>query len=126
MDDGAIQAPEVTGNDDSFMERVIKAINDNLGNPDFNVEMLASEVCVSRAHLHRKMKEITGISTSEYIRNIRIEHASRLIRDRKINITQVAYAVGFNNQAHFSTVFKKHFGMTPSEYAARGENVSEA
>lgn len=120
-DDGAIQAPEVTGNDDSLMERVIKVINDNLGNPDFNVEMLASEVCVSRAHLHRKMKEITGISTSEYIRNIRIEHASRLIRDRKINITQVAYAVGFNNQAHFSTVFKKHFGMTPSEYAARGE-----
>lgn len=117
-DDGSIQAPEVTGNDDSFMERVIKVINDNIGNSDFNVEMLAAEVCVSRAHLHRKMKEITGITTSEYIRNIRIEHASKMIREKKINITQVAYAVGFNNQAHFSTVFKKHFGMTPSEYAA--------
>lgn len=118
-DDDAIQTPEVTGNDDSLMERVIKIINANIGNSDFNVEMLAAEVCVSRAHLHRKMKEITGITTSEYIRNIRIEHAAKLIKDKKINITQVAYAVGFNNQAHFSTVFKKHTGMTPSEYAEK-------
>ena len=79
--------------------------------------MMTHEVGISRAQLHRKMKEMTGISTSEFVRNLRLEQAARLIREKKINITQVAYSVGFNNQAHFSTVFKKHFGMTPTEYA---------
>ena len=63
------------------------------------------------------MKEITGISTAEFIRNIRLEQAARLIQEGKVNVTQVAYAVGFNNQTHFSTVFKKHFGVSPSEYS---------
>ena len=63
------------------------------------------------------MKEIAGVSTGEFIRNIRLEQAARLIEEGKINITQVAYSVGFNNQTHFSTVFKKHFGTTPTEYA---------
>ncbi|MDY2702707.1 MAG: helix-turn-helix transcriptional regulator, partial [Prevotella sp.] len=59
------------------------------------------------------------ISTGDFIRNMRLEQAARLISEGKINVTQVAFAVGFNNQSHFSTVFKKHFGMTPSEYAQR-------
>jgi AraC-like DNA-binding protein len=65
------------------------------------------------------MKEIAGISTGEFIRNLRLEQAARLIRENKINVTQVAYSVGFNNQTHFSTVFKKHFGLSPSEYAEK-------
>lgn len=95
----------------------MKCVNENLSNPDFDVEMMTHKVGISRAQLHRKMKEMTGISTSEFIRNLRLEQAARLIREKKINITQVAYSVGFNNQAHFSTVFKKHFGVTPTEYA---------
>ena len=114
---GDIKQVKVKGNNDALMERVVRCVNDNLSNPDFSVEMLTSEVGISRAQLHRKMKEMTGLSTSEFIRNLRLEQASRLIREGKINITQVAYSVGFNNQAHFSTVFKKHFGMTPTEYA---------
>ena len=114
---GEIQRVTVRGNNDALMERVVKCVNENLSNPDFSVEMLTREVGISRAQLHRKMKEMTGISTSEFIRNLRLEQAARLIQERKINITQVAYAVGFNNQAHFSTVFKKHFGVTPTEYA---------
>lgn len=65
------------------------------------------------------MKELTGISTSDFIRNIRLEQAARLLKEQKINVTQVAYTVGFSNLAHFSTVFRKHFGMTPSEYIER-------
>lgn len=111
-----IEKVEVKGNNDALMDRIMKCINENLGNPDFNVEKLTEEVGISRAQLHRKMKEITGISTGEFIRNLRLEQAARLIREGEINVTQVAYAVGFNNQTHFSTVFKKHFGMTPTEY----------
>ena len=80
---------------------------------------MSEDIGISRAQLHRKMKEITGISSSEFIRNIRLEQAAKLLSEGKINITQVAYAVGYNNQTHFSTVFKKHFAMSPTEYAQK-------
>ena len=115
-----LEQPEVKGNDELLMERIMKAVNKNLSNSDFNVDMLTQEVGISRAQLHRKMKELTGISTSEFIRNIRLEQAARLLREQKINVTQVAYTVGFSNLAHFSTIFRKHFGVAPSEYAERG------
>jgi signal transduction histidine kinase/DNA-binding response OmpR family regulator len=114
-----VEQPEVKGNDELLMERIMKALNKNLSNSDFNVDMLTQEVGISRAQLHRKMKEMTGISTSEFIRNIRLEQAARLLKEHKINVTQVAYTVGFSNLAHFSTIFRKHFGVAPSEYAER-------
>lgn len=97
----------------------MKVINQHISEPEFNVEALTREVGISRAQLHRKMKEMTGISAGEFIRNLRLEQAARLIAEGNINITQVAFAVGFNNQTHFSTVFKKHYGMTPTEYSER-------
>ena len=115
-----VEQPEVKGNDELLMERIMKVVNKNLSNSDFNVDMLTQEVGISRAQLHRKMKELTGISTSEFIRNIRLEQAARLLKEQKINVTQVAYTVGFSNLAHFSTIFRKHFGVAPSEYAEQG------
>ena len=112
-----VEAPEVKGNDEQLMERIMRSVNKNLSDSDFSVEMLTQEVGISRAQLHRKMKELTGLSTSEFIRNIRLEQAARLLREQKINVTQVAYTVGFSNLAHFSTIFRKHFGVSPSEYA---------
>lgn len=97
---------EVKGNNDALMERIMKCINENLTDPDFNVEKLTEKAGISRAQLHRKMKEIAGVSTGEFIRNLRLEQAARLIEEDKINFTQVAYSVGFNNQTHFSTIFK--------------------
>jgi AraC-like DNA-binding protein len=111
--------PEVKGNDELLMERIMKAVNKNISNSDFNVDMLTQEVGISRAQLHRKMKEMTGISTSEFIRNIRLEQAARLLKEQKINFTQVAYTVGFSNLAHFSTIFRKYFGVAPSEYGEK-------
>ena len=108
---------EIKGNNDALMERIMKSINTNLSDPEFNVEKLADDVGISRAQLHRKMKEITGIPTGDFIRNLRLEQAKKILKEGNINITQVAYAVGFNNQTYFSTVFKKHFGISPSAYA---------
>lgn len=107
---------EIVGNDEHLMQRIIKSVNSNLGDADFNVDTLASDVGLSRAQLHRKMKDMTGISSGEFIRNVRLDQAAKLLRENKVNITQVAYSVGFNNQTHFSTVFRKHFGISPSEY----------
>lgn len=108
---------KVRGNDDALMERVMKCVNEHITDQNFNVERLAEEVGISRAQLHRKMKEITGVTTSDFIRNLRLEQGAKLLREGNINVTQVAYAVGFNNQTHFSSVFKKHFGVSPTTYA---------
>ena len=114
-----VQQPEVKGNDEKLMERIMQSVNKNLSDSDFSVEMLTRDVGMSRAQLHRKMKEMTGLSTSEFIRNIRLEQAARLLREQKINVTQIAYTVGFSNLAHFSTIFRKHFGVAPSEFAGK-------
>ena len=98
------------------MKRVMKVINDNLDNTELKVEMLAMEVGLSRVQLHRKMKEITGISTGEFIRNIRLKKAADLLSEKKVNVSQVAYMVGFSSHTHFSTVFKKFYGVSPTEY----------
>ena len=117
--DDKVEKVEVKGYDEELMERIMKVVNENLSDSDFNVEKMCDEVGVSRTQLHRKLKEMTGVPTSEFLRNIRLNEAARLIRERKINITQVSYMVGFANNSHFSTAFKKYFGMSPSEYAAK-------
>ena len=117
--DDKVEKVEVKGYDEELMERIMKVVNENMGDSDFNVEKMCDEVGVSRTQLHRKLKEMTGVPTSEFLRNIRLNEAARLIREGKINITQVSYMVGFANNSHFSTAFKKYFGMSPTEYAAK-------
>lgn len=111
-----VEQVEVKGNDEQLMKRVMKSVNAHISDGDFTVDTLATEVGLSRVQLHRKMKELTGISTGKFIRNIRMEQARRLIAEGKQNITQIAYEIGFNDPTYFSTVFKQYFGKTPSEY----------
>ena len=112
-----IEQVEVKGNDDALMERIMRSVNANFSDPDYNVDTMANDVGISRAQLHRKMKEITGVSTGKFLRNLRMEQAARLLREGKINVSQIADHVGYADQAHFSTAFKTHFGQSPSEYA---------
>jgi YesN/AraC family two-component response regulator len=107
---------EVRGNDDALMDRIMRSVNAHMSETEFNVDALAEDVGISRAQLHRKMKEITGISSGKFLRNLRMEQAARMLREGKVNISQVADKVGYNDHAHFSTAFKAHFGMSPSEY----------
>lgn len=112
---------ELKGNDAALMERIMKAVNARLDDSDFNVEALADEVGLSRVQLHRRMKELTGITVGEFIRNLRLQQAAKLLAAGDTTVSQVTYAVGFANPTHFSTAFKKHFGVTPSEYIAKHE-----
>ena len=118
-----IENIEVKGNNDALMERIMRSVNAHMKETDFNVDALADDVGISRAQLHRKMKEITGISSGKFLRNLRMEQAARLLREGRVNVTQVADSVGYNDQAHFSTAFKNHFGMSPSEYVAAHKEV---
>ncbi len=102
--------------DEQLLERVMKVINKNLNNSDLSVDSIADEVGISRVHLHRKMKELTGQTPHDFIRNLRLKQAANLLASQNMNITEVMYACGFNNAASFSTIFKRFYGMSPREY----------
>lgn len=101
---------------DKLMDRIMKVINDNLSNPDLKVEDITKEVGISRVHLHRKLKEMTNYSTRDFIRNLRLNQAARLLRENRHSIAEVSDLTGFSNPNYFSTVFSQTFGMSPSEY----------
>ena len=102
--------------DEKLLERVMVAINHNLNNAELSVDRIADEVGISRVHLHRKMKELTGQTPHDFIRNIRMKKAASLLSAGDMNVSEVMYACGFSNAASFSTVFKKMYGMSPREY----------
>lgn len=110
---------EVKSGNEELMNRVMNVINEHLSDPNFNVEYLVEHVGMSRVQFHRKMKEITGISPGEFIRNMRMKQAAQLLENGELNVSQVAYMVGFVNHTHFSIVFKKFYGVTPSEYTQK-------
>ncbi len=107
---------EMQSPDDKLLERIMKAINSNLTNSNLSVDSIAQEVGISRVHLHRKMKELTGQTPHDFIRNIRLKQAANLLSHGDMNVTEVMYACGFGNAASFSTMFKKFYGMSPREY----------
>jgi len=100
----------------------MRSVNAHMSEPNYNVDEMAADVGISRAQLHRKMKEITGISTGKFLRNLRMEQAARLLREGKINISQIADRVGYADQSHFSVAFKTHFGLSPSEYVEKSKS----
>lgn len=102
--------------DDALMQRVMEVINENIGDSDLSVDMIAQKVGISRVHLHRKMKELTNQTPHSFIRNIRLQQAAKLLKDGKQSITDVMYACGFSNSASFSTMFKNLYGCSPREY----------
>ncbi len=120
--EGKITSVELQGNDEVLMERIMKIINENLSNAELNVEMLAQKTGISRTHLHRRMKEMAGTTPSDFIRNLRLQQAAILLKNKDLSITQIAYAVGFTSQTHFSSAFKKMYGLSPMEYAQPNKN----
>jgi signal transduction histidine kinase/DNA-binding response OmpR family regulator/sugar lactone lactonase YvrE len=110
---------ELSSADDQLMERVMNAVNERISDSEFDVDALAHAVGLGRSQLYKRMKELTGLSVADFIRNIRLEQAARLIQENKVNISQVAYTVGFSSPAHFSTLFKRYFGVPPSEYVSK-------
>ena len=111
VDDIQMKSP-----DEKLLERIIKAVNQHLNDSELSVDMIADEVGISRVHLHRKMKELTGQTPHNFIRNIRLKKAANLLGNQGMNITEVMYACGFSNPTSFSTVFKKFYGVSPRDY----------
>ena len=114
-----LSVPEVKSPDDRLMERVMRVINENLGNPALTVEMISTEVGISRVHLHRKLKELTNQTTQQLIRNLRLKQAATLLADKRHSITEVATLTGFTHPTYFATAFREMYGISPSEYMER-------
>ena len=101
---------------DKFLIKTKDAILLNIENEDFGIANLCKALNISRAQLHRKLVALTGHSASHLIRSIRLERAQELLLTRSLNISEVAYKVGFKTQAHFSRTFSEAMGITPSEF----------
>ncbi|SFC55182.1 Signal transduction histidine kinase [Parapedobacter composti] len=102
--------------DEKLMEKVHRIIEENLNNPRLSVEMIATEIGISRVHLHRKLKELTNLTTRDLIRNIRLNQAADLIGKKNLTVSEVAYAVGYSDVNHFSVSFKQLYGVPPTDY----------
>jgi AraC-like DNA-binding protein len=108
---------EVPGSpDDKFMAKLVAAIEENISDPEFGTVKISREVGVSRTQLYRKMAALTEMTVKEFIRSIRLKRAAQLLVQGELNISEVAYAVGFQQAAYFRKCFKEMYGMTPSEY----------
>jgi len=105
--------------DSRLIANVIETIRKNIENPDFSVDDLSREVGLSRVHLNRKLKENINISPSNLIKSIRLKQAAYLLIKNKVNVSEVAYKVGFSSPSYFSNNFREYFGMTPSEFVVK-------
>jgi AraC-like DNA-binding protein len=119
--EGRITLPSMKSSDEVFMNKVLKIIDENLSNSELNVELLAGRVGMSRVHMHRKLKELTNQSAGDFIRGIRLKQAALMLSEKKVTVSEVAYAAGFRNLSHFSTSFKDFYGLSPTEYIKKTE-----
>jgi len=105
-----------TSADKQFVNRAVKLVEENMGDPRFNVSEMVKKMNVSRTLLHMKLRELTGQSTSEFIRTIRLKQAAKLLKQGELNVSEVTYHVGFNDPKYFSKSFKGLFGVTPTAF----------
>jgi signal transduction histidine kinase/ligand-binding sensor domain-containing protein/AraC-like DNA-binding protein len=125
LQDDKVKQVELKSSDEILLEKIIHFINENINNPDLNVEMIANTIGLSRVHLYRKLKELTNQSASDLIRNIRLKQAADLLSSKQISIAEVAYAVGYSNMSTFSTNFKNLYGVPPRKYQENHLNKSD-
>ena len=107
--------------DKMLLDNILKAVEDNLSEPDFDVQHLAEKVNMSRSTLTRKLKAITGLTPLEYIRRVKMQHACRMLKDSHTTVNEVALALGYYNRKYFTACFKEEYGLTPSEYQKKQE-----
>lgn len=105
--------------DEQFLQRATGIVEKNIEDESFTVEQFASEIALSRKHLHRKLTALTDLTPRDFIRTIRLKRAAQLLEKQSGTVADIAYAVGFGNLSYFSKAFKEQFGCSPSEYIAK-------
>ncbi len=109
----------ITPPDERFLRRAIEIVENNMADPDLDIEKFATEVGVSRMQLYRKLNALTDMTVKEFIRDIRLKRAAQLLLQKKQNVSEIAFGVGFRDLSHFRKCFRQKFGISASEYAER-------
>jgi DNA-binding response OmpR family regulator/anti-sigma regulatory factor (Ser/Thr protein kinase) len=107
---------DIASQDEKWLERIVNCIENNISEPDFSISILSEQTGISTNSLYRKIKNLTGHTTNDFIRTVRIRRAEQLLRTKKFTIAEVMYQTGFSNHSYFSKCFRKVYKMAPREY----------
>ncbi|MFW5701188.1 MAG: response regulator, partial [Cyclobacteriaceae bacterium] len=110
------EAAHLTKEDDAFLKKIIKLVEDNISDFDYDKEKFFNELGVSRTKAYKKLNYLTNQTVNEFIRTIRLKKAAEILKSGKsISVADLAYSIGFSSQGYFTRMFKNYFGMTPSQ-----------
>jgi len=115
----------VTSADERFLQKAVDFVRENISNAELNMEKMSSAMNISRVHLYRKLKALVNQNPTEFIRTIRLKQAAHLLSQGKLNVSEVAWMVGFNSHQYFTNSFQKYFNMSPTEYGKRYSAAAE-
>ncbi len=107
---------EMPEGDREFLTKLVQVIEEHLIDPELNAVFLEKSFCISKMQLYRKLKTLTGMTPGEFIKHIRLKHTARLLISTNLNVTEIFYQTGFNNQSYFFREFKKRYNCAPNEY----------
>ncbi len=111
-----LEAPEIVDTDQEMMERLMKYLEEHISDQNLKIEDMADAVNLGRTVFYGKIKSIVGMAPFDFLRHIRMQRAEDLISNSQMNISEIAYSVGFTDPKYFTKCFKKETGMTPTEY----------
>ena len=114
--------PKMKPEDEAFMQRAMKFIEEHIGDSDINIGDMADATATSRSGLNRKMKSLLGVTPLDFIREARIRKACQLLKDG-LSVNDVAYACGFSDPKYFGKCFKAEIGMTPTDYKVENSSI---
>lgn len=105
---------------------MVKTVESHFTDSDFNLDCLAAEAKLSKSTMNRKLKAMTGLTPMDFVKNIRLRSACRLLRQADMTVSEVAYAVGFNDPKYFAKCFKEEYGQTPRQFQDRPDMGNRA
>ncbi len=111
----------ISSPDERFLQKAIEVVENNISDSDLDIETFSAKVGVSRMQLYRKLHALTDMTVKEFIRHIRLKRAAQLLIQQKLNVSEIAYDVGFKDLSHFRKCFKREFGMSASEYVSKSK-----
>ena len=114
----------ITSADDRFLQKLYSVMEENISNPELNIEKFCNEIGMSKTNLYYKIKQLTNFSPTEFMRRSRLQMAARLLIEKKITISEVSTLVGFNSHSYFCSCFKTVYGCSPTEYVERNGEIT--
>ncbi len=118
--------PDAHSNKNDFLSKITEIIEENISNEQFGVSELAREIGMSRSNLLRKIKKLTNLSASQFIRQVRLQNAMELLRQASSNVSEVSFKVGFNSTSYFIKCFHDYYGYPPGEVGKRDLGESDS